>query len=315
MFSILLALILFVVQIPLRAMLTTYKLAKAQVADAVQGDNVEVTEAEKQAKNKERLKKAAKIVTKYTIKGIKALLHLLWVVISLLLSSGVFGLLLMLFIVGGIVVSTIVVPTVLQGGSGNGGTYIGATDVGLQNGASAAGTGAVSGVSDTSGMVEICKKCANWYIDNISSNRGYGAYRVPCDLMPGLSEVRADCTGFAQLYMSMVCGKVVSLQCSATLAASSPEGYAEAGWKYMKVKDIGGVAGLKPGDVLVGSPDLDSRCIYGHAEVYLGPGQAFGYGETQHKFPSSTSTMVDDGSDLIKQGTSNGYIVVYRYMG
>jgi hypothetical protein len=179
---------------------------------------------------------------------------------------------------------------------------------------------------DTSNAVAVCEALGKWYIANVptyqskTSGKGSGTRTFyACDLLYSIKNgatVGDDCTGFAAAYASLVAGTWIPVSWSGAMY-SGDSNFINAGWKYYKISEIGGVSGLLPGDILVCNNGVDSKSLGHHAEVYLGPSSSFGWGKIQSQYPSSSAAFTDSTtySGYIDQGSSHRYGVIYRYEG
>lgn len=288
---------------------------------------------------------------KLTIRAIQMLIHLIHTAVVFLLSLGVVGIVILIVVllflvaaIAGALASVSVVPgggfaVVGSGGAGGmppmlgGGTgiYGGGSSGGVFGGGNFGGQqpGGVTVVQpgDTQALYSACQKMANWYLSHVTTYSAPSTKYYTCDIMPTDNKKVGDsCAYFASAYASLVSGTYLC-------HGSSSQWYADgvdmekkliaAGWRKYTTTDIGGVAGLQPGDILVCSKKTDSLSIGGHCEVYLGPKQSFGWGKVQSKFPSNTTQLTDvektgsGGQKLIyiAAGASHHYGRIWRYAG
>ena len=145
--------------------------------------------------------------------------------------------------------------------------------------------GSASG--DVIGKLE---EVANWYIQNVKTYQitpcgGKGSGKRKFYDNPFLSrKIGDDCTEFANVYMSYVCGTELAISASGEMVNSKGNWAkpAEAcGWKAYTTDEIGE---LQTGDVLI----ADNSVSYSqgtHAEVYVDASHTFGWGKCQNGYP------------------------------
>lgn len=279
-------------------------------------------------KTAKAVKTEVKVVTKTVqllIKTLKLLLMLIKALITFLLSLGVVGIIILvviLLIFAGAVASTILLNMGEDKKSSSG-------SIGTPSGEEGGGGGGGDGdepVVDTSSLEACCKTMAEWYIANIhtyqgkSSGKGSGSRTYyACSILDSVKSGATagdDCSGFAAAYASLVAKKWVAPTGSSAMYSGSSN-YTNAGWQRYTIAEIGGVSGLKVGDILVCNDGVDSKTKGHHAEIFLGTSSSFGWGKIQSKYPSSSATFTDSSKYLgyIDQGTSHRYGVIYRYTG
>lgn len=160
------------------------------------------------------------------------------------------------------------------------------------------------------------EELGNWYIENVPTY-GTSTYKNPFVSYPA----RADCTGFAAVYMSMVSG--VELPTSSSYFMVDPNGEwatkaKEAGWNAYTSDEI---TSLKVGDVLVANSGRFYSDSGHHAEVYIDEEHTFGWGTVWNTYPRNNpikTTTESDGHVHFRDFKANGacshdYITVYRY--
>lgn len=160
------------------------------------------------------------------------------------------------------------------------------------------------------------EEVALWYISNIATyNQG-----LYVDNPFTTSTARADCTGFAAIYMSYVAGVTIPTSSSAEMVyhqgdwANSISNY---GWKAYTTDEIGA---LMPGDVLVSNPVI-SYSKGNHAEVYVSETETFGWGSVKKSYPTKSTLQqsTKNGhtiySDNVGKKNQHDYITVYRFEG
>lgn len=183
--------------------------------------------------------------------------------------------------------------------------------------------------ADTSSLVACCKTMAEWYIKHVDTyqtthNNTYTGKRqlYPCDLIKG--KAGDDCTGFASAYAMLVTGKNLAIESSYGFYTKNMKDWIAAGWTKYTITELGGVKGLQAGDMLVCSDKADKNCVGGHAEIYLGAGKSgksktFGWGKIRTSYPSGNPKLTNvkkDGNKIyISDGGSHVYGVVWRYTG
>lgn len=188
-------------------------------------------------------------------------------------------------------------------------------------------------VNPSSGDCIAClQTMANWYLANVTTyqagprvNGNKTRKNYSCPLMSYKPSVGDDCSAFAAAYASLVSGVKVDDYGSGTWIKPNAPSLINAGWTPLYTNDIGGIAGLQPGDILV----CNDGCTYAqskghHCEVYIASGQSFGWGKVQTKYPSNTTTLVNK---LVKNKTTgtndyiaissggHDYVLVWRYTG
>lgn len=166
-------------------------------------------------------------------------------------------------------------------------------------------------VETADGIVEAITTMGNWYITNVAAYNQSGFYS--CSLLGG-GDVRADCTGFAQAVVRYLNGEqgVEAKSSQFSLGSSGAMMVSGSGWdKAMLANgwvrlDAGNmqVTDLKPGDLM---------CQNGHFEFFISVNQKFGWGSVQKSCPKSC-TWSKRGS-CFSDGYHHSYSVVYRYVG
>lgn len=179
--------------------------------------------------------------------------------------------------------------------------------------------GSASG--DVIGKLE---EVANWYIQNVKTYQitpcgGKGSGKRKFYDNPFLSrKIGDDCTEFANVYMSYVCGTELAISASGEMVNSKGNWAkpAEAcGWKAYTTDEIGE---LQTGDVLIA--DNSVSYSYGaHAEVYVDASHTFGWGKCQSQYPlnNTISKETRGGHTVLSDSygkNSHKYVTVYRYM-
>lgn len=324
MISLLLAIISFVVQIPVKTAILAKEVALKGNVDTVHTSISPVKEKsksrlqalkEKLTKKKTTDKKSSKKekVKRLVIKALKTVLlflkscvclfSVLCFIVSLLtVFAGVF-----LFLILGTVAVIIL----------NNKTAFTTSNVAIKHETKIQ-------TADTSSLVACCKTMAEWYIKNVhtyqnrSSGKGSGERKwYTCDLVR--AKVGDDCTGFAAAYVMLVTGKKLSTYSSGDLYASKVKDWVDAGWTRYTITELGGTKGLQAGDILVCNYDKDKNCIGHHAEVYLKRGKTFGWGKIRKSYPSGhpklTNVKKDGNKIYISDGGYHTYGVVWRYTG
>lgn len=171
---------------------------------------------------------------------------------------------------------------------------------------------------------------ANWYIGNVSTYQRSPAGQKGTDerkyyKTPFGNKLRGDdCTEFAGLYMSYVCGTELDESYSGEMVnpygdwAKNAE---KSGWKAYSTADV---EELKTGDVLVAYKDASYKTNTGvitsskgkHAEVYLNEGETFGWGSVQSVYPSKRNIeKIEVNGQIHYQDSNHDYITIYRYEG
>lgn len=169
------------------------------------------------------------------------------------------------------------------------------------------------------------EEVANWYIQNVRT------YQVtPCGAGKGTKErkfydnpflsrnIGDDCTEFANVYMSYVCGTELDISSSGEMVNSKGNWAKSAetcGWKAYTTDEIGE---LQTGDVLI----ADNSVSYSqgtHAEVYVDASHTFGWGKCQNGYPlnNTISKETRGGHTVLSDSygkNSHKYVTVYRYM-
>lgn len=175
---------------------------------------------------------------------------------------------------------------------------------------------------DVAGKLE---EVANWYIQNVRT------YQVtPCGAGKGTKErkfydnpflsrkIGDDCTEFANVYMSYVCGTELDISASGEMVNNKGNWAKSAetcGWKAYSTDEIGE---LQTGDVLV----ADNSVSYSqgtHAEVYVDASHTFGWGKCQNGYPlnNTISKETRGGHTVLSDSygkNSHKYVTVYRYI-
>lgn len=266
--------------------------------------------------NKKEQKKVIKKINLKTkmvdliIAQLRALLGILLPTGQSLIIAGLFSALIFLVVLVALIAACSFIVMLFEGSGGSG------VSVGMSTGSS------VEDNADTNVVGTSLESMAKWYIANVktyqqnSSGKGSGSRQgYSCDLLGGKT-VYDDCTGFSAAYASLVSGKNVTAYGSKDLY-NGGQSYIDAGWKRYTIAEIGGVSGLKYGDILVCNSEADSKCKGHHAEIFISVNSSFGWGKIQGSIPSSTSTFVDSSTypGYIDQGTSHRYGVVYRFVG
>lgn len=172
-------------------------------------------------------------------------------------------------------------------------------------------TGTNYTVEPAEGSVEAITTMGNWYITNVAAYNQSGFYS--CSLLGG-GDVRADCTGFAQAVVRYLNGEqgVAAKSSQFSLGNSGAMMVSGSGWdKSMLANgwvrlDAGNmqVTDLKPGDMM---------CQDGHFEFFISANQKFGWGSVQKSCPKSC-TWIKRGS-CFSDGYHHSYSVIYRYVG
>lgn len=266
-------------------------------------------------------KKAAELsikALKLTIRAIQMLINLLHAVIAFLLSLGVVGIVILivvaLFLVAAIAGSLLSLHISSDGTGyvigGDGQSIFGLPTGDITGGLGVTQPGTIPGVTGTTGgttvvtpgntsqLYSACQTMAEWYLSNVTTYSAPSVKWYNCPLLG--KNVGDSCAYFASSYACSV-SSVNIMQGSSGQWYQSDTATANAlraaGWVQYTVTEVGGVSGLLPGDILVSSKGnyLDPLITsgYGHCEVYLGPGQSFGWGKVQSKFPSSAITLTD----------------------
>jgi len=297
---------------------------------------------------------------KLAIRALQLLINIIHSVVAFLLSLGVVGIVILVIIVvaligavAGALLSISSVPgggfTVGAGADGLGvpilggvGGITGQYNPGGVNGGIIGGLpgqpqdpsnpGGVTVIvpGDTTALYNACKQMADWYLANVTTYSAPSTKYYNCPLLN--KKVGDSCAYFASSYACLVSDvNIMQGSSGQWYKTDTPTVTAlkAAGWVRYTMTEIGGVAGLKPGDILV-SPKGAKNGIdplitsgYGHCEVYLGEGQSFGWGRVQSKFPSSTTKLTDvvkknsSGTKFLYAGDGgyHYYGVVWRYGG
>lgn len=325
MISLLLAIISFVVQIPVKTAILAKEVALKGNADTVHTNSNNPVKkksksrlqalkdkltrkktTDKKSSKKEKIKKlvvkALKTILLF-LKSCVCLFSVLCFIVSLLtVFAGVF----MFLILGTVAVIILNNKTAFKAGT--------STAITKQATSSKVLT------SDTSSLVACCKTMAEWYIKNIHTYQAPGHNKrkdYPCDLIKG--NAGDDCTGFAAAYAMLVTGKKLSEWGSYDLYAGSIKDWIDAGWTRYTITELGGTKGLQAGDILVANYAADHNSTGHHAEIYLGVCKSFGWGDVQKSYPSNNKrlTNVKKGGNkiYISTGGRNTYGVVLRYTG
>lgn len=175
---------------------------------------------------------------------------------------------------------------------------------------------------DVTGKLE---EVANWYIQNVKTYQvtpcgaGKGTRRRKFYENPFLSRnIGDDCTEFAGVFMSYVCGTELAMSASGEMVNSNGNWAKSAeacGWKAYTTDEIGE---LQTGDVLIA--DSSVSYSYGaHAEVYVDASHTFGWGKCQSQYPlNNTISKETRGGHTVLSDSygkdSHKYVTVYRYM-
>lgn len=265
---------------------------------------------------------------KLMIRAIQGLIHLIHTVVAALVSLGVVGIVILvviiLFVLGAVAAAVLFANNsfagtgVVGGGGGTSGGYNPLPGP----------SGSVVTPGDTTALYNACKTMGEWYIANVptyqgNANGGANGYVqwYDCNIMPfGTMKVGDECGRFAAAYASYVSGQAIVNEGSLKTIYNGSAAWTNAGWKYYTMDEIGGVAGLLPGDVMMCADKTDPCSRGGHAEVYLGTNQTFGWGQIQSKFPSNTSTLTDwtcpHGNIYVQAGAyGHRYGRIFRYAG
>jgi len=172
--------------------------------------------------------------------------------------------------------------------------------------------------ADVLGALE---EVANWYIENVptytchTDNKFYECRKF-YDNPFTERDFADDCSEFASLYMSYVCG--VDAPQATTLGMVDPNGsYAktmeECGWIPYTSDEIDS---LQPGDVLIANSSFSYSKKGHHAEIYINESQTFGWGSIKKSYPTSnTITKREYGGHVHFEDSGHDYITVYRYAG
>lgn len=175
---------------------------------------------------------------------------------------------------------------------------------------------------DVTGKLE---ELATWYIQNVKTYQvtpcgaGKGTRRRKFYENPFLSRnIGDDCTEFAGVFMSYVCGTELAMSASGEMVNSNGNWAKSAeacGWKAYTTDQIGE---LQTGDVLIA--DNSVSYSYGaHAEVYVDASHTFGWGKCQNQYPlNNTISKETRGGHTVLSDSygkdSHKYVTVYRYM-
>lgn len=319
-----------------KAVRTVQKTGKAAVGTAKTAGKVAV----KTAKVTKKVGQLSIKALKLAIRAIQGIINVIHAVVTFLLSLGVVGIVILviivLFLVAAVAGALLSISTVPGGGFVVGGANTGGLGTPILGGGTTGiyspggvNPGQVSGPSspgvvtpgNTQALYDACKVMGNWYINNVKKYSAPSITYFTCDLLNG-DKVGDSCVLFASAYIAYVTGKPYSSvkQAGAKTVYGGVDNWQAAGFKMYTTDEIGGAEGLLPGDILICSDLKDSCSKGGHAEVYLGPGESFGWGQVQTKFPSSKAVMTTKvcthGLKYIQAGT-RGHIYgrVYRYTG
>lgn len=173
-------------------------------------------------------------------------------------------------------------------------------------------------------VVEKLKEVSNWFIGNIKTYQrtpcgGKGSGKRKYYENPFLSRnIGDDCTEFAGVFMSYVCGSELPESYSGAMVniSGSWAKSAEAcGWKAYTTDEIGE---LQAGDVLIADNSI-SYSIGAHAEVYVDESHTFGWGMCHSEFPidNTISKETRGGHTVFSDSYEKNphkYVTVYRYM-
>ena len=179
--------------------------------------------------------------------------------------------------------------------------------------------------SASGNVVGKLEEVANWYIQNVKTYQvtpcgaGKGTRRRKFYENPFLSRnIGDDCTEFAGVFMSYVCGTELAMSASGEMVNSNGNWAKSAeacGWKAYTTDEIGE---LQTGDVLIA--DSSVSYSYGaHAEVYVDASHTFGWGKCQNQYPlNNTISKETRGGHTVLSDSygkdSHKYVTVYRYM-
>lgn len=262
---------------------------------------------------------------KLAVRAIQAIINLLHVVITFLLSLGVVGIVILvviiLFLVAAVAGAVFAVGNNSTSGLMFGGSGISGLPGIIQPSGTQPGT-VVINPSDSSTLVNACKQVAEWYLGNVTTYSAPSVKWYSCDILPTETKTVGDsCAFFASAYATMVSGVYMCDGSSAQWYMDSSNicnKLLENGWKKYTTTEIGGIAGLQPGDIIVSNASCDPCSKGGHCEVYLGPGQSFGWGSIQTKYPSGSANFIEkvqSNGDTYICTSYNYYGRVYRYVG
>lgn len=165
------------------------------------------------------------------------------------------------------------------------------------------------------------EKLANWYIENVTTYTCYtdGKFRECRKFYDNPFTERDyadDCSEFASLYMSYVCGVDAPIATTAEMVdpnSSYAQTLKDCGWVSYTSDEIGS---LQSGDVLIAHNGFSYSKQGQHAEIYINENQTFGWGTIKKSYPSNNSISKSeyDGHVHFKD-SGHDYITIYRYAG
>lgn len=323
------------------------KVTAGKAGNAVRGATKVATKSAKTAgkaikttaKVGNNVRKVAIRAAKIAIRALRVIINVLHTVVTFLLSLGVIGIVI-LVVVALFIVAAIAGALLQLNVSPDGvGFTVGGAGAPLISGLNPGSGGFNPGLGNNSGSPSVvvpgntaslysaCETMAKWYIANIPTyagtydNRCVEVWWYDCNIMPfGTMKVGDECGRFAAAYGSYVSGKKIVNEGSLRTIYSGSASWESAGWKYYTMDEIGGVAGLQPGDVMMCADKTDPCSRGGHAEVYLAPNKTFGWGQIQTSFPSNTSTLTNwtcpHGNIYVQAGSGgHRYGRIFRYVG
>lgn len=345
MFTLIFAIILFTLTIPLK----TTKLAIA-TADRLKKRKDKEDGKEKPKKKRKTPKSVVKLkaklgikedesdktkfqklrdrlqkVKKVAIKTVKYIILILQIISGLLASLGVLNMLLSLYLVFALVGAVYYVAVGMNGSSGS--FNFGSTTTTTPSGNSPS-------VNTQGNPVASAETMANWYIDHMDTyqndyhhkdkcsgeSRGHAYYNSNKGDSSKMKAgdggllyyceltntwVRDDCTGYAAAYATLVSGEEVAKAQSSSMVSSWDA--TNHGWTKIDASSISSVDELKPGDILVTS---------GHAEIFISASQSWGWGGIQSIYPKDKTWSLRDGAVRLQYDYGDRpYKTIYRYTG
>ena len=165
-------------------------------------------------------------------------------------------------------------------------------------------------------LKESLESISKWYIKNVRTYqfspkgvRGTGSVKMyKCPLEPA-GTAGDDCSSFACVFMSMVCGTHIPRTYSGTFCSESS--FSGTGWKFHKCSDLKSVDELEYGDILACNGSLGKGSGH-HCEVYIDSGHTFGWGSIKDKYPTDSAVSLVGG---FVRDSGHSYYAYWRYEG